>query len=180
MLNTACTTTKKSSSTNTVSADTVLQQAVKETQVSNQSSRQTVKTDTTIGVQRKKVEDDIKPQDTEVPRTKDGTAIPRHFSKKENGLTAWVTLFGDGSIKYGAESDSLTLVIRNLEYTKDSLTQMLFVKDSSNYYHASKQATTTETLKIKTRSWLAANWWWMLILVVMGVLAVFAKTYFKR
>jgi hypothetical protein len=177
---TACTTTKKSSSTNTVSADTVLQQAVSQQQQTNTRHTNEVRKDSTIGIAGQTVDDTIAAEDTEVPRTKDGKAVPRHFSKKENGLSIWVTIFEDGRIAYGATSDSLTLVIRNLTYKTDSLAHVLVTKDSSSVYASASKATTTETVKVKIRSFWAANWWWIVLVLVLGVLGVCAKTYLKR
>ena len=177
---TACTASKKSSITNSVSADTLLQQAVAQKQEASARLSFLKEKDSAVGLPAKAVSDEIAAKDTEVPRTKDGTAVPRHFSKKQNGLEAWVTIKADGNISYGANADSLTLIIRNLQQWYDSVSHVKATYDTTNTYQSSQKTISSETYTVKVRSFWASNWWWIVAAVVLGVVAFIIKTWGPR
>lgn len=162
----ACGTSKKTSSEKQYkSQDTAATQVAQHTADSSGRSSVQVIRDSAIGIQGKKVEDSISKEDTEIPVTPKGKKVPRHFAKKENGLTAWVVIDTNGNVRYGAESDSLTLVVKNLVRQSDSLTRIISTKDSSNtrIVHAVQQTSISSTTKV--RGFWAANWWWIALAV---------------
>ncbi|MFN4249062.1 MAG: hypothetical protein ACK4EY_15145 [Flavipsychrobacter sp.] len=163
----ACDTTKKSVTSTAVSSDTLVQQATQQSDISHGRNTYKEKTDTAVGIAAQAVEGSIKKQDTEIPRTKDGKAVPRHFEKKVNGLSAWVDIDTNGNVKYGAKSDSLTLVIKGLTRSYDSLFNIQQHKKADTFYRVRTQYSSIESTIRKIRT----AWWFNYLLIVIGCIA---------
>lgn len=166
----ACATQKKTERHDSVTNDTLVQQARQHaTSITEQQTEREVK-DTAVGVAGKKVRDTIPEDGLEPAITKTGKKVPRSYSKKENGLTAWVKVDTNGQVTYGATADSMTIVIAGLvreqkymSHRYDSLSAVLQQRT-----HVATMATTTEVKKTKT-FWGYA-WPWLTALLIAALL----------
>lgn len=180
-----CNTSKKVSSTTIQSTrdsvahfDSSARETVKTIRTGSDTNTHTTLRDSVIDLGGKTVEDSVGKEDLEVPRTKNGTAVPRRFEKKENGVRAWAVIDTNGNLRYGCEVDSYKIVVRNLmrervqiTNTIDSLVKVI-INTNSTKAHTSESVTKQETVIVKQKSWWGRNWKLLVIGAVLLVLIV--------
>lgn len=179
LLLSACKTTKRvTASYVEKSHDSVAMQATQQADTSKARYSYKKETDTAIGIKGKKLEGNISKEETELPRTSKGKAVPRHFEKKEDGLAVWVHIDTLGNIKYGASSDSLTLVIKNLVYSYDSLASRQSNNQKQYIYITKTKYSAAETTIRKVVKW--RFWPYIIFIALAAALFFVGKWFFKK
>lgn len=97
--------------------------------------------------------------------------IPIYKEKTVNGLKAWVLIDTNGTVHYGAKSDSFTIVVKGLIRERDSFRGLVY---RDNFI---KQVVKTEKVDSKTvvkEPWLICNWYWVFgaIALIVGILCI--------
>lgn len=172
LLITSCGTTKKVSTTHTVTTKDSVSKEVVQAKADSTNRKTVIKVeDTAIGVAPVAVADSLPKEQLEPPRNKAGKAQKQRFQKKEKGLTAFVEIDTSGNIKYGATADSQTLFIKGLVSVYDS-TYINKSEHKASAVNTSHSADTRiyETWK-KVRGW---GGWPYVLIVGFCIVVVFA------
>lgn len=159
LIATACNTSRQAShSTVVTTGDTVEQRETNDVKEATSREKETVKTDSTFGISPKTVSDSLQPDEQEITRTNNGKARPVYKEKREDWLTVWVAIDTNGTLRYGAKTDSITLVVQNLVREKEVITQ----KYDSLYKWVENQkrqsVRVTESVVVKEQTWWGKNW----------------------
>lgn len=154
------------------------------TVIENRSNTQQIReketriSDTVIGISGKTVADTINKEDTYIPRTQSGKAVPRHYETKDNGLRAWVTIDTNGNVLYGAEADSMTLVIHDLVQENERLTNIAESLKVANIFSGNHSVQTSEYAEFTRQTFIGWAWPWILGAVVLAIIFFIIKKYF--
>lgn len=187
MLSLGCKTTSKSvKETHTSTRDSI--SSFDSTAISNTDVHKEVEItnhrterDSVFGIPAKNVADSINKKDLELPRTKTGTAVPRRFEKKEDGVRAWAVIDTNGNLLYGCDVDSITFVVKNLirenntiRSRYDSLASVL-ARTKEQVVVKYVEVSTKDTKIVKEKNWWGRNWKLLVVLVVAVVLITVFK-----
>lgn len=178
----SCTASKKSISTeSTVKTDSFRQVvSLKDTNASNVTRTRTEK-DSAIGIAARSVSDSIAKDDQEVVSARTGRKKSVYKETRQNGLTAWVAIDTNGNIRFGANSDSFTLIVKGLIRERDSFSALYRQQQLINRVagHTTTIDRVSETVKTKRTvwGWILDNSSWLLPIVV---LVVFLARYFLK
>lgn len=167
-----CSTSRKSTNTSVANSDSVETKEDQSTKETRDREKETTTRDSLFGIPEKAVEDSMSKEEQETPRTKSGVARPVYKENTKDGLTAWILIDTTGNIKFGAKSDSITLLVRNLVREKEII--------SERYEHLYKwvqdqkrnSVTNVETVIVKEKSWWGKNWKLIGIMVCIVIAAI--------
>lgn len=171
MLLLSCTTTKQTSQVNTATNKETYgflssQQLAGLTSLSAKETK-----DSVIGIAPKFVADTLNQGDAEITKTSSGKKRPVHKQKSENGLTAWIDIDTNGNIHYGANSDSIILVVKSLIRQRDSVSQKLMERirsdtgSKTDSSYVSNKAVTKQ--KTNALQWFLNNVYWLAPVIVL-------------
>lgn len=163
-----CKTTQKSVQSTDIVRDTL--EAVQESRASRSTdtSRHTMVTDTTVGIKAKSLADTVEAAEMELPRTKDGKAVARHWQKYQDGVRVYASLDTNGNLTYGCDVDSLTLVIKGLIRESVNIQGRYDSLASAYGRRATVQASRREVIQTVSPTWWGKYW----KLVIAGVLGI--------
>lgn len=190
MLVTACNASKKTTSTNVVTSDSVAtskiveRQAEQVTTLEETREKESVLKDTVIEHKERKAELTLEPEEQEVPRTKSGRAVPVYRQKKQDGLTIWARIDTNGKLTIGAELDKDYTIVRNLESEKETITRNRdnAVKQSDKQHSSentsSRSVSNTQTTITKSKT-LWGKYWWLIIAAIIVVAYLIIKRIIK-
>lgn len=133
--------------------------------------------DTVIGVASKRLEDQHSGTDLQPGQNSKGHKEPKHFSKYQDGIFIYLDVDTNGNFKYGAQTDSITLAIRNLTERNRQLTRE---RDSSNNMQVltgHKSDSSDMEKDVKVMSWLASLWPWLLGVVLVVIVWFIIKRF---
>jgi hypothetical protein len=172
LLLSACKSLQKTTSHTTTQKDSVNSQADSRSTTSIEHTSTLEKKDTAIGIAGKSVSDTLTAEQTEPVVTKSGKKQPRQYSKKDNGVTAWVVLDTNGKIYYGAETDSITMVVTNLITERDRWKFLYDSQKIANIFRKETDTTVDNTLIVEKKTFWGIAWPYALAGLVIGVLAL--------
>src|ERR1044072_5363135 len=179
MLLASCTSTKKSIVSNTIKKDSSVINNVQRKQDSISFVKTTLIKDTVITIPARSVRDTLTPEQLLPAFSKDGTGVRRSYTANTRTTHAFLNVLPGGKVEYGCDADSLSIVVRSLvrENTElhsryDSIQQVYQLNNKSTF-------TGQHSSVIKTRSFLAAMWPYLLVLAVIVVATYFVKRFWK-
>jgi hypothetical protein len=143
--------------------DTTAQEATDSQEHSHSSETK----DSTIGLSAKSVQDSVGSVLTELAINAKKTPI--YKERTINGLKAWVLIDTSGKIHFGANCDSITLVVKGIIRERDSF-KGLYHKETFERTVINDESSVTKT--IVKEPWWIANWYWILAGVVAALLVL--------
>lgn len=177
----ACTSVKKSMSNHTFLDNKKTDSTFNEQMSEAAHIKSIEQKDTAVGIPAKSVSGSLSHDDAQVKSAVTGRKMPVYHSKRENGLEAWVAIDTNGNINYGANADSMTILIKGLTYERDSfwglyksaqLRQVFKAKDSTDVRESK-----TLVEKRSFLQWMLNNAYW--VLPVLFLIYWLIKKYFR-
>lgn len=164
----ACNTSRKASqSTSVATRDTVDQRNDLNVKQDNSQVKETTKTDSTIGISPKSVEGFLPADDQKLTSANTGKRKPVYKEERKDGVTAWIAIDTNDNIRFGAKTDSITLVIKNLIREKETITRKYDSLANWVERQKSQSVRVDNTVIVKEKTWWGKNW--KTIFTVFGV-----------
>jgi hypothetical protein len=136
--------------------------------------------DTVIQLQGLSVSNTLPGNAMEQAHTKDGKPVARKYTIDTAGIHAWLMLNPDGSVSFGAWTDTRDIRLAQLVKVYESRIATLQARtDSISAVKQSKEVTWSQYIQ-KNKSFFARYWPVMLGAAVLLVIAEIVHTYRKR
>lgn len=147
----SCGTVKRSSYHKETVQDSASVHSHVQTKDRNEHTRETVVRDTAIGIKARSVEGAVRAEDAAPVRNAAGAARPQRYEQHSEGLTAWIAIDTNGSLRYGCKADSLTIVVQGLIREKESWRRQYEQLSETASRQYQQQASETRQAHIQTR-----------------------------
>lgn len=140
--------------------------------------KETEKTgDTAVGVKGKSLEDSHTGDELQASTDSKGKKQAKHFSKYQDGIFIYLNVDTNGNFAYGAKTDSVTLVIRNLVERNHVLSDW---RDSVSRATITTSHTEVEhdvVEQVRNKGFWGVMWPYLLVIGILAVLALVIKKF---
>lgn len=176
---TACANLKKSAERSSVIMDSLVSNSKEQRLDSVTYTKTVVVKDTVVNVPARTIRDTLSVKELQPAYTQDGTSVKRSYVAETKGAHAFLNVLPDGKVEYGCNADSLSIVLQSLVRENTELhSRVDSVKDFIQIVNKNEK-TVQRSSVIKTRSFLAATWPYLLAIAVVIVVVYFVKRFLK-
>lgn len=155
--------------------DSIAARASKRNTDSISYTRSLIVKDTIINIPARSVKDTLSSSDLAPAYTVQGHAVKRSYFAATSGARAFLNVLPDGRVEYGCNADSLSIVVQSLIRENTELRRrndsVQFLSETVN----KKAVMDAHSNVVRTRSFLAVSWPWILLLAVVAVALYLAK-----